>query len=112
MKYEDIKNVTGYTESTISRMANDKYAQTHFGTFKLKDFFSNTLTNSDGEEVSSEAVRNCMLSILDSEDKAKPYTDEQLAELLQEKGFPISRRTVAKYRDKLGIETASKRKNI
>jgi RNA polymerase sigma-54 factor len=53
-----------------------------------------------------------MLSILDSEDKAKPYTDEQLAELLQEKGFPISRRTVAKYRDKLGIETASKRKNI
>lgn len=112
MKYEDIKNVTGYTESTISRMANDKYAQTHFGTFKLKDFFSNTLTNSDGEEISSEAVRNCMLSILDSEDKAKPYTDEQLAELLQEKGFPISRRTVAKYRDKLGIETASKRKNI
>lgn len=110
LKYKDIKQITGFTESTISRMVNKKYAQTHFGTFKLKEFFSYTLINADGQEVSSTAVREHLLEIVEKEDKKSPMTDEELATLLCEQGFTISRRTVAKYRDRLGIPTASKRK--
>ena len=110
LKYKDIKQITGFTESTISRMVNKKYAQTHFGTFKLKEFFSYTLINADGQEVSSTAVREHLFEIVEKEDKKSPMTDEELATLLCEQGFTISRRTVAKYRDRLGIPTASKRK--
>ncbi|MEE0894447.1 MAG: RNA polymerase factor sigma-54 [Bacteroidales bacterium] len=110
LKYEDIKKITGFTESTISRMVNKKYAQTHFGTFKLKDFFSYTLINAQGQEVSSTAVREHLFEIVEKEDKKSPMTDEELAALLCEQGFTISRRTVAKYRDRLGIPPASKRK--
>lgn len=110
LKYEDIKKITGFTESTISRMVNNKYAQTHFGMFKLKEFFSNSLTDAEGNEVSSAAVRERLFEIVEQEDKTKPMTDEELAALLSRNGFPISRRTVAKYRDRLGIPPASKRK--
>ena len=112
MKYEDIKALTGYNESTISRMANEKYVQTHFGTFKLKEFFTNSLIDASGSEVSSAKVQNCLMELVQGEDKSSPYTDEQLTKLLTDKGFVISRRTVAKYRDKLNVPSASKRKSI
>ena len=110
MKYETIKQMTGYGESTISRMANEKYVQTPFGTFKLKEVFSNSVNTSSGEEVSAEAIRGEIAEIIENEDKAKPYTDEELAELLRKKDYAISRRTVAKYRDRLNIPIASRRK--
>lgn len=110
MKYDTIRQMTGFGESTISRMANEKYVQTHFGTFKLKDVFSNSVNTSSGEEVSAEAIRSELAGIIENEDKAKPYTDEELAELLQKKNYAISRRTVAKYRDRLNIAPASRRR--
>ena len=110
MKYNTIRQMTGFGESTISRMANEKYVQTHFGTFKLKDVFSNSVNTSSGEEVSAEAIRSELAGIIENEDKAKPYTDEELAELLQKKNYAISRRTVAKYRDRLNIAPASRRR--
>lgn len=110
MKYDTIRQMTGFVESTISRMANEKYVQTHFGTFKLKDVFSNSVNTSSGEEVSAEAIRSELAGIIENEDKAKPYTDEELAELLQKKNYAISRRTVAKYRDRLNIAPASRRR--
>ena len=112
MKYEDIKALTGYNESTISRMAKEKYVQTHFGTFKLKEFFTNSLIDASGSEISSAKVQNCLMELVQGEDKSSPYTDEQLTKLLKDKGFVISRRTVAKYRDKLNVPSASKRKSI
>lgn len=112
MKYEDIRCLTGFGESTVSRMANEKYAQTHFGTFRLKDFFSNSVKVSDSEEVSSDAIRSVLEEIIEQEDKNKPLTDQELAVALAEKGYNISRRTVAKYRDRLDIPTASLRKRM
>ena len=112
MKYEDIRRLTGFGESTVSRMANEKYAQTHFGTFRLKDFFSNSVKVSDSEEVSSDAIRSVLEEIIEQEDKNKPLTDQELAVALTEKGYNISRRTVAKYRDRLDIPTASLRKRM
>lgn len=112
MKYEDIRRLTGFGESTVSRMANEKYAQTHFGTFRLKDFFSNSVKVSDSEEVSSDAIRSVLEEIIEQEDKNKPLTDQELAVALAEKGYNISRRTVAKYRDRLDIPTASLRKRM
>ena len=91
-------------------MANEKYVQTHFGTFKLKEVFSNSVNTALGGEVSAEAIRSELAEIIENENKAKPYTDEELAELLQQKHYSISRRTVAKYRDRLKIAPASKRK--
>lgn len=110
MKYDTIRQMTGFGESTISRMANEKYVQTHFGTFKLKDVFSNSVNTSSGEEVSAEAIRSELAGIIENEDKTNPYTDEELAELLQKKNYAISRRTVAKYRDRLNIAPASRRR--
>ncbi len=110
MKYEDIKQITGFGESTVSRVANDKYVQTSFGLFRLKDLFSNSLTTTEGESVSSEAIRSQLVNIIDSEDKNHPFTDEKLSELLLKDGYAISRRTVAKYREKLGIPSTSGRK--
>lgn len=110
MKYDNIRLMTGYGESTISRMANEKYVQTFFGTFKLKEVFSNSVNTAMGEEVSAEAIRSELAEIIQNEDKAKPYTDEELSELLQKRNYAISRRTVAKYRDRLGILPASRRK--
>lgn len=112
MKYEDIRRLTGFGESTVSRMANEKYAQTHFGTFRLKDFFSNSVKVSDSEEVSSDAIRSVLEEIIEQEDRSKPLTDQELAVALAEKGYNISRRTVAKYRDRLNIPTASLRKRM
>ncbi len=110
MKYEDITNLTGFTASTLSRVANDKYIQTNFGILKLKDLFSSSVINDKGEAVSSEAIRSMIAEIIASEDKTHPYTDQKLAEILSERGCSISRRTVTKYRERLDIPIVGLRK--
>lgn len=100
---ETIADDTGFDISTISRVVNEKYIETPFGIFQLKYFFSEKLVNSKGEEVSTREVKSALQDIIDAEDKSKPLTDEQLVEELGRKGYEIARRTVAKYRQQLGI---------
>ena len=95
--------------STISRVVNCKYIQTHFGIYPLKYFFSEGLLNEDGEEVSTREIKNVLTQIIDNEDKRSPLTDESIVEALSEKGYKVARRTVAKYRDQLGIPVAKQR---
>jgi RNA polymerase sigma-54 factor len=95
--------------STISRVVNCKYIQTHFGIYPLKYFFSEGLLNEDGEEVSTREIKNVLIQIIDNEDKTSPLTDESIVEALSEKGYKVARRTVAKYRDQLGIPVAKQR---
>ena len=90
-------------------MVNCKYIQTHFGIFPLKYFFSEGLLNEDGEEVSTREIKNVLVRIIDNEDKTAPLTDESIVEALSEKGYKVARRTVAKYRDQLGIPVAKQR---
>ena len=112
MRLKDISAVTGYDESTISRVANQKYVQTEFGTFLLKELFSKAVSTDDGEEKVMQHVKEVMREIVDNEDKSKPLTDEALMEKMKEKGFPMSRRTVTKYRESMGIAVARLRKEI
>lgn len=108
-----LKNVaerTGLDISTISRVSNVKYAQTKWGTFPLKFFFTDSYTTEDGEEMSTRKIKIALHDIIEKEDKKKPISDDALAKLLKEKGFPIARRTVAKYREQLGIPVARLRK--
>ena len=112
MRLKDISAVTGYDESTISRVANQKYVQTEFGTFLLKELFSKAVSTDDGEETVMQHVKEVMREIVDNEDKSKPLTDEALMEKMKEKGFPMSRRTVTKYRESMGIAVARLRKEI
>jgi len=98
--------------STISRVANSKYVQTTFGTFLLKSFFSESMQKEDGEEVSTREIKTILKGIINTEDKTKPFTDEHLTTLLKEKGYPIARRTVAKYREQLSIPVARLRKEL
>ncbi len=100
---ETIADDTGFDISTISRVVNEKYIETPYGIFQLKYFFSEKLLNSKGEEVSTREVKSALQDIIDAEDKSKPLTDEQLVEELGRKGYEIARRTVAKYRQQLGI---------
>ena len=100
---KDVAEQTGYDISTISRVVNSKYVQTEFGTFLLKECFSQSITTDSGEEVATEAVRQELQALVDNEDKRAPLTDEELTRRLNEKGFSVARRTVAKYREKLGI---------
>ncbi len=112
MILKDIADEVGLDISTISRVASNKYVQTPFGTFLLKDLFSEGMTTADGEEVSTKEIKKILeLSIAD-EDKSKPYTDDQLCKILNEKGYPLARRTVAKYREQLGIPVARLRKQL
>lgn len=97
-------------ESTVSRAINQKYVQTPLGTFELKYFFSNGLLTSGGESTSSENVKKRIQDVIDEEEKGKPLSDQKIAEILKEEGIKISRRTVAKYRDELGILSSSQRK--
>ncbi|MDA3927399.1 MAG: RNA polymerase factor sigma-54 [Prolixibacteraceae bacterium] len=110
MILKDIAEKTGLDISTISRVSNSKYIQTHFGIYALKYFFSEGMQDESGEEVSTRKIKNILQDVVDSEDKKKPITDEKLAALLKEKGFPIARRTVAKYREQLNIQVARLRK--
>jgi len=112
MILKDIADIVLLDISTISRVANSKYVQTDFGTFLLKSFFSESLTNDSGEEVSTREVKKILQDCVDNEDKRKPLTDEKLMDVLKEKGYVIARRTVAKYREQLGISVARMRKEL
>jgi RNA polymerase sigma-54 factor len=112
MILKDIADITGLDISTISRVANSKYIQTHFGIFPLKYFFSEGLQTDSGEEVSTREIKKILEECIGGEDKRKPLTDERLAEILQEKGYQIARRTVAKYREQLNIPVARLRKEL
>ncbi len=110
MILKDIAEITNLDISTVSRVANSKFVQTEFGTYRLKFFFSESLQTDSGEEVSTREVKKILTDIIEEEDKKHPFSDEKLTELLQEKGYNIARRTVAKYREQLNIPVARLRK--
>jgi RNA polymerase sigma-54 factor len=110
MILKDIADIVHMDISTISRVANSKHIQTPYGTYLLKYFFSESLSTDDGEEVSSREVKQILKDAIEAEQKRKPLTDEKLMKLLNEKGYNIARRTVAKYREQLGIPVARLRK--
>lgn len=110
MRLLDIAEKVDMDISTISRVVSNKYAQTHFGIFKLKDFFSNFMINEKGEQVSTDKIKDEIINIIKYEDKSNPYTDDRLVELLKDKGYSIARRTVSKYREALNIPVARLRK--
>ncbi|MBO7522223.1 MAG: RNA polymerase factor sigma-54 [Bacteroidales bacterium] len=112
MVLKDIAKITDLDISTISRVANSKYIQTHFGIFPLKYFFSEGLQTENGEEVSTREIKQILAECVENEDKRKPLTDEKLMDILQEKGYQIARRTIAKYREQLNIPVARLRKKI
>lgn len=112
MVLKDIAGITGFDISTISRVVNSKYIETHFGIFPLKYFFSEGLENKDGEEVSTRELKKVLQECVENEDKRKPLTDDQLVSLMNEKGYKVARRTIAKYRDQLGIPKARMRKEL
>ena len=112
MILKDIAEIVGLDISTISRVANSKYVLTPHGTFLLKSFFSESLSTDSGEEVSTREVKKILQDAIDGETKKKPLTDEKLATLLKDKGYNIARRTVAKYREQLGIPVARLRKEL
>ena len=112
MILKDVADKVGLDISTISRVANSKYVQTPYGTHLLKFFFSEGITNEEGEEVSTREIKKILKDAVENEDKANPMTDEQLMFVLKEKGYPIARRTVAKYREQLGIPVGRMRKKI
>jgi RNA polymerase sigma-54 factor len=112
MILKDIAEKTGLDISTVSRVANSKFVQTEFGSYRLKFFFSESLTTDSGEEVSTREVKKILSDLIEAEHKKKPLSDERLTELLQEKGYNIARRTVAKYREQLNIPVARLRKEL
>ena len=112
MILKDIADEIGLDISTISRVANSKYVQTNYGIFPLKYFFSESLSTDSGEEVSTREVKKILSDAIESEDKHNPLTDEKLMDLLNEKGYNIARRTVAKYREQLNIPVARMRKEL
>jgi RNA polymerase sigma-54 factor len=112
MVLKNIAEKTGLDISTISRVVNCKYIQTHFGIYPLKYFFSEGLMTESGEEVSTREIKNVLATQVENEDKRKPLTDEELVTLLAEKGYKVARRTVAKYREQLNIPIARLRKEL
>ncbi len=112
MILKDIAERTSLDISTVSRVANSKFVQTEFGTYRLKFFFSESLSTDSGEEVSTREVKKILSNLIEGESKKKPLSDEKLTELLQEKGYNIARRTVAKYREQLNIPVARLRKEL
>lgn len=112
MILKDIADLVGLDISTISRVANSKYVETPYGTKLIKEFFSESMKNDQGEDVSTLEIKKILQNIIEEEDKHKPLPDDQLAEILLEKGYPIARRTIAKYREQLDIPVARMRKKI
>lgn len=112
MVLKDIADRTGFDISTISRVVNSKYIETHFGIFPLKYFFSEGMENSQGDEVSTRELKKVLKECVDGEDKKKPLTDEQLVAEMTNRGYKVARRTIAKYRSQLGIPLARWRKEI
>ena len=107
---KDIAEKTGLALSTISRVSNSKYAQTRWGTFPLRYFFSDGYKTAEGEELSTRKIKTALRDIIEAEDKRKPLSDDALKDLLAAKGYPIARRTVAKYREQMGIPVARMRR--
>lgn len=112
MILQDIADMTGYDVSTISRVSNSKYVQTDFGVFPLKYFFTVSLTNTDGEEISAQEIKNTLQQIIEKEDKKHPLTDQQLTVVLEAYGYKIARRTVVKYREQIGLPVSRLRKQM
>lgn len=112
MILKDIADKINMDVSTVSRVANSKYVDTPYGTKLIKEFFSESMKNDQGEDISTREIKNILSTIIMSEDKKKPYTDDKLSVLLKEKGYLIARRTVAKYREQLNIPVARLRKEI
>lgn len=112
MILKDIADEIDMDVSTVSRVANSKYVDTPYGTKLIKEFFSESMTNDQGEEVSTREIKKILEITISEEDKRKPYTDDKLAKILKEKGYPIARRTVAKYREQLDLPVARLRKEI
>ena len=111
MKLDDVAAATGYDISTISRVANSKYVETSFGTYPLKWFFTHKATqNKEGDDITARQVMAALRKLIEQEDKRQPLSDERLTQLLQAEGFNIARRTVAKYREQMGIPVARMRK--
>ena len=112
MVLKDIAEKTGFDISTVSRVVNSKYIETHFGIYSLKYFFSEGLENQEGEEVSTRELKKALLECVETENKHKPLTDDELVVKMTEKGYKVARRTIAKYRDQLGIPKARLRKEL
>lgn len=110
MILKDVAERTGLDISTISRVSNSKYVQTNYGIYPLKFFFNEGFITEEGEEMSAREIKTTLQTCIDSENKKKPFTDDELADILKEKGYPIARRTIAKYRQQLGIPVARLRK--
>lgn len=112
MILKDVAEKIDMDISTVSRVANSKYVDTPYGIMLIKDFFSESMKNDEGDDVSTREIKNILQNIIDNEDKKKPYTDSKLVEALKKKGYPIARRTVAKYREVLDIPVARLRKEL
>lgn len=112
MILKDIADVIQMDISTVSRVANNKFVQTPYGTFLVKKLFSESMTNSDGEDISTKEIKKTLEEMIEEEDKRKPLTDEALSRALKEKGYPVARRTVAKYREQLNLPVARMRKQV
>jgi RNA polymerase sigma-54 factor len=112
MILKDIAEQVGLDISTISRVANSKYVDTPYGTKLIKEFFSEAMKNDQGEDVSTLEIKKILQNIIADEDKSKPYPDDQLVHLLKDQGYPIARRTIAKYREQLDIPVARMRRKI
>jgi RNA polymerase sigma-54 factor len=112
MILKDIADAIEMDVSTVSRVANSKYVSTPYGTKLIKEYFSESMKNDEGEDVSTKEIKNILQAVVNEEDKKKPLTDEKLAKMLKEKGYPIARRTIAKYREQLDIPVARLRKEM
>ncbi len=109
---KDIASMTGYDVSTISRVSNSKYVQTDFGVYSLKFFFVEGIQTADGEDVTYRRIREIISEIVEKEDRQNPITDDQISQILKDKGYSVARRTVAKYREQLNIPVARLRKKL
>lgn len=112
MILKDIADKIDMDVSTVSRVANSKYVDTPYGTKLIKEYFSESMKNDQGEDVSTKEIKKILETVISSEQKKKPLTDDRLAAILKEQGYPIARRTVAKYREQLDIPVARLRKQI
>jgi RNA polymerase sigma-54 factor len=112
MRLKDVADKVGFDISTISRVSNSKYVETEWGVLPLKYFFSESMTTVDGEEISSKEIKTIIKETINQEDKQSPVTDDALTEILNQKGYKIARRTVAKYREQLNIPVARLRREL
>jgi RNA polymerase sigma-54 factor len=109
---KDIADRTGYDVSTVSRTFANKYVQTEFGVFAMKYFFSDKVTNTQGTDVSTREIKQKLREVIEQEDKNNPITDDQLVDIMHDAGYPIARRTVAKYREQMDIPVARMRRQL